>query len=141
MHKRWMESLVAGKNKYNILHAVPLVSNLTIFSPMELHMTHVKSKTFPLTQWNCVFQTISYHWTCYFTPRPPTRCGPSSLITDVLPAIKPNKIYSKIYLANLKPIFLYVFSRNLGFSPKFPKNPGFLAKTLIFQKMFLKTRH
>ena len=39
--------LSCGLKKCNILLAVTLVSIMTIFSPMELHMKHVKSKTVP----------------------------------------------------------------------------------------------
>ena len=39
--------LSCGLKKCNILLAVTLVSIMTIFSPMELRMKHVKSKTVP----------------------------------------------------------------------------------------------
>ena len=45
----------------NILHAMPQVSILTMFSPMEKRMNHAKSKTVPFTQSTCVFQrTLHY---------------------------------------------------------------------------------
>ena len=36
-----------GGETYNFLLAVPLVSKMAIFSPMELRMKHAKSKTIP----------------------------------------------------------------------------------------------
>ena len=53
--------LSCGLNKYNILLAVTRVSIMTIFSPMELRMKHVKSKTVHKSQCNCVVQTTLSH--------------------------------------------------------------------------------
>ena len=53
--------LSCGLKKYNILHAVTMVSIMTIFSPMKLRMKHVKSKTVHKTQCNCVIQTTLNH--------------------------------------------------------------------------------
>ena len=53
--------LSCGLKKCNILLAVTQVSIMTIFSPMELRMKHVKSKTVHKTQCNCLIQTTLNH--------------------------------------------------------------------------------
>ena len=53
--------LSCGQKKYNNLLAVTRVSIMTIFSPMELRLKHVKSKTVHKTQCNCVIQTTLNH--------------------------------------------------------------------------------
>ena len=64
------------------MHVIPLVSTLTIISLMELRMNHAKQRSVPFTQWNCVFQRALHHSKYYFTPRPPTRGGPSLYLTS-----------------------------------------------------------
>ena len=53
--------LSCGQKKYNILLAVTMVSIMTIFSPMELRLKHVKSKTVHKTHCNCGIQTTLNH--------------------------------------------------------------------------------
>ena len=53
--------LSCGLKKHNILLAVTMFSIVTIFSPMELRMKHVKSKTVHKTHCNCGIQTTLNH--------------------------------------------------------------------------------